>query len=640
MLKWKSIQYSYSLFGVPRIVTNGTNIEPSSGPFEKPAFRPLTITTGDERFPAEDVLCGTVIDRNRCADVPNGLWIEIEGRGDCVRYYAHGLSEGRNGQVLVYFSGDAVLRNTKGVRHVSQVYLATSPNNIQADMAAWSHDANAPAIFIARPGLHGSSGYHEERRQEREMALMDRALDLLKKRYAIGAYVLAGQSGGGQIVAALLSRRNDIKGAVMSSGLLAVKDVATHWEFQRDIPGRLLDPVDDFYDPIEDVESIPQEPAPQIYVISDPEDRSIPFRTQLAYVRSLRSAGLRPQHVYASAPAPAHHVLSGHAKRAAALIARGELPQGVRAALQELDWAELSRDDETPVVRRFERDAMPRIEAASAICARLPAGAPSKPDRDPEVLFTKSPDKVVPPASITKLMTAILSLEIADLRGMDLASTRLTVKESDVASGSGRNVDNDDQLILQDALANLLIPSSNTTANTMARVFGQILVEESADAGSDAMEAFVAAMNAKATELGMLNTQFRNPSGISARGQRSTARDIMKLAASAARYEAIADIWHHSTYEMNVLGPKSRKQLIKSSVKVSGEYDLLGAKTGTLLPGVYNIAALSEAPQGNRIVTVILRAPTEWALYTGLRSVQDAIKRGRKWEPDNALADW
>jgi hypothetical protein len=127
-----------------------------------------------------------------------------------------------------------------------------------------------------------------------------------------------------------------------------VKQVAAHRAYQRNIPGHLLDPSHRFHDPIEEVNRIPRNPAPKIYVISDPEDQSVPFPTQLAYVRRLRAIGLKPQHVFASAPRPAHHVLSGHARRAATLIARGETSRHIRAALHELDSIQ---DDVVPKER-------------------------------------------------------------------------------------------------------------------------------------------------------------------------------------------------------------------------------------------------------------------------------------------------
>ena len=527
---------------------------------------------------------------------------------------------------MIYFGGDVLLMTSKGVRYVASSYQTETPEKIEAEMAEWSRKANAPAIFIGRPGIHGSSGNHHERRQAREIALMDAALDELKQRHQIASFILTGQSGGGQIVAALLNKREDIEAAVMTSALVSVKQAAAHWEYQREIPGRLIYDPDRFYDPLDDIGQIPTDPAPQIYVISDPEDQAVPFNTQLRYVRGLRAAGQKAQHVFAHAPGPKHHVLSGHGKLAAALIARGATAQRIRAELHELDWPTVAKESGSAVVRPFQRYAPPRIDAESAICVKA-VGTPGEPLK---TLFAKSPRRRVPPASLTKLMTAIVALETAQRFGTELTDL-ITIGEADKAGGSGQNVAAGDQISLQDAIANLLIPSSNITANAIARTFGRILNGSEENPRADALGRFMAAMNAKAALLRMTNTHFNNPSGQPARGQVTCAADISVLMAAAMAYEGIAKVWGKASHVMNILGHRPREKKIISSVKTINDYDLLGAKTGTLLPGLYNVAVLTEAPNGNRIITVILRAPTPISLYSDLRTVVDAVKRGYEW---------
>jgi acetyl esterase/lipase len=208
---------------------------------------------------------------------------------------------------------------------------------IEKEMADWSADAGLPALYLARPGIYGSSGDHNMRRTHREIELMERALDMLKERYDIRSFILTGHSAGGQIAAALLNRRQDIAASVLSSGLVSVKQVTAYWEFRREIPGRLLYDAQTYYDPIDEIGRIRRDPLPEIYLISDPEDRIVPFYSQLYYVRRLRGAGLRPHHIYAYAAGPQRHLLAGHAKRAAALLARQKSAEDIRMALAKLD---------------------------------------------------------------------------------------------------------------------------------------------------------------------------------------------------------------------------------------------------------------------------------------------------------------
>ncbi|WP_233859384.1 alpha/beta hydrolase family protein [Paraburkholderia sp. HD33-4] len=297
----------------------------------------MRITRESERFAMVEALNGAFSSPEHCARVPNGLWIEAEGGGECIRYYARGFADGENPLALVYFSGDVILRTTKGVRHISHAYADASPMKIEKDLAAWSAEAQRPTIFLARPGIYGSSGDHNLRRRPREIELMNRALDVLKDHFKISSFILAGHSGGGQIAAALLNKRSDIEAGVFSSGLVSARQVSAYWEYRREIPGKLLDDTTTYYDPVDEIGNIRREPIPAIYVISDPEDRSVPFYSQLYYVRRLRSIGLNPRHIYAHAAPPLHHLLADHGKRAASLLAQGQSEKDVRRALQEID---------------------------------------------------------------------------------------------------------------------------------------------------------------------------------------------------------------------------------------------------------------------------------------------------------------
>lgn len=320
--------------------TQGTEPLPGPllGPFEKPQPKELKIPRQDEPFDALEALNGSFSSAAHCARVPNGLWIEAEGgRGECIRYYAQGFAQGDNALALVYFSGDVMLRTARGARRITPVYAAASPAKIEQDMVHWSAEAQRPVLYLARPGIYGSSGDHNQRRLPREIELMNRALDVLKERYRIASFILVGHSAGAQIAAALLNKRVDISACVFSSGLVSVKQVNAYWENRREIPGKLLYDAKAYYDPVDEIGKIRRDPMPQIYVISDPEDRSVPFYSQLHYVRRLRAIGLHPRHIYAYAPAPQHHLLAQHAKRAAALVAQGKSAQEVHRALQELD---------------------------------------------------------------------------------------------------------------------------------------------------------------------------------------------------------------------------------------------------------------------------------------------------------------
>lgn len=340
-MTWRLIRWVLVALAVPGASQTALAESPRLGPFEYPRPRELKSPENEERFDAYEALNGSFASREACSSERQRIWIDIDGQGECIRYYQHGLAEGDNPTVLVYFGGDVMLRTQKGVRFISGSYLEQSPARIEAEMKDWSEQAGLPAIFIARPGIYGSSGDHNERRHTREMELMDHAVEAIKARYGVTSFVLTGHSAGGQIAASLLNWRDDIAAAVISSGMVSVKQVVNFWERRRSIPGRLLYDAGAFYDPVAEIDKIGNDPAPAIYVLSDPEDRAVPFFSQLYYVRRLRNIGLDPQHIYVEATDVQRHVLADYAKLAASLVADGKGPTDVRRAIAELNITRL-----------------------------------------------------------------------------------------------------------------------------------------------------------------------------------------------------------------------------------------------------------------------------------------------------------
>jgi len=310
---------------------------PQLGPFELAKPTKLTAFKSEQVFSSYEALNGSFSSAESCANNPNGIWVVAAGRGECIRYYPKGFTETDNSGVLVYFGGDVMLHNARGVRFITGAYARQSPATIEQVTEVWSREAGKPAIFVARPGIYGSSGDHDLRRFPREIELMDRALDEIKARHNVTSFILSGHSGGGQIVAGLLNRRTDISAAVITSGLVSVKQVSAYWKRRTRLPDRIRHKTRYFYAPVAEIGHIPPGSPPQIVVISDPEDRIVPFSSQLHYVRRLRAAGLQPQHIYAHATDRQRHVLAHHGRRAAALIARGQPLVEIRRAVHEMD---------------------------------------------------------------------------------------------------------------------------------------------------------------------------------------------------------------------------------------------------------------------------------------------------------------
>ncbi|MEM1163312.1 MAG: hypothetical protein AAGJ28_20475, partial [Pseudomonadota bacterium] len=135
--------------------------------------------------------------------------------------------------------------------------------------------------------VFGSTGEHKRRRLARESQIISAALDAIKARHGLTSLTLSGQSGGGHVVASLLTLRDDVDCAAIASGVVSVRDRSRirGWGGQ-DITG-----FTSFFDPIRHIGSIPADTERRIFVVGDPQDSNTPFSTQQAYYTAVADAG-------------------------------------------------------------------------------------------------------------------------------------------------------------------------------------------------------------------------------------------------------------------------------------------------------------------------------------------------------------
>ena len=270
------------------------------------------------------VKTGAMVSERDCSTIEETVWVVVDGHGDCIRYYGSGLKKGENPTVFLWFHGDRVQRqHAKGdfFKTTAQQVIAYADNRpqvLRAMMAAWVSEFAKPAIFIGRPGVYGSSGNHTHKRQPREVALMDKALDALKSRYSIDSFIVAGQSGGGHVTASLLAQRTDIACAVLTSAPAAVRARNEIKKWPGDATGMTT-----FYDPIEHVHEIKGHARLRIFVVGDPRDKAVPFRTQQLYFEALKASKLDAYLVPAKGSGQQFHGLGPLGMRMAGWCASG-----------------------------------------------------------------------------------------------------------------------------------------------------------------------------------------------------------------------------------------------------------------------------------------------------------------------------
>ncbi|HIU88081.1 MAG TPA: D-alanyl-D-alanine carboxypeptidase [Candidatus Avilachnospira avistercoris] len=160
------------------------------------------------------------------------------------------------------------------------------------------------------------------------------------------------------------------------------------------------------------------------------------------------------------------------------------------------------------------------------------------------VLYGQNENTAFYPASITKVMTALLTLEnCEDLTEMVTFSREAVNIEEDNATIIGAS--EGDRLTVMDCLYSLLFQSANEVANALAEHVGSKHPELKQEGDSD-RDVFVRMMNAKAAELGCTNTHFNNPSGLTDPDHYTTPYDMCLIMAAACNDARFVDIESHT----------------------------------------------------------------------------------------------
>jgi D-alanyl-D-alanine endopeptidase (penicillin-binding protein 7) len=173
--------------------------------------------------------------------------------------------------------------------------------------------------------------------------------------------------------------------------------------------------------------------------------------------------------------------------------------------------------------------------------------------RTGEVLFEKNAGAVVPIASITKLMTAMVVLDAALDLGEIIPITR---EDIDFLKGSHSRLPVGAKVTREHALLLALMSSENRAAHALGRTYP----------GGET--AFVEAMNRKAEALGMVNSEFHDPTGLSS-GNVSTAKDLSLMVAAAHGYPVIRELTTTASAHVDIgrypMGYQNTNPLVKSS---------------------------------------------------------------------------
>lgn len=212
-----------------------------------------------------------------------------------------------------------------------------------------------------------------------------------------------------------------------------------------------------------------------------------------------------------------------------------------------------------------------------------------------QVIVEQDADRPVPPASITKLMTAYLVFQA--IKNGDIAlDDEVTVSEKAWRMGGSRMfIEVGTQVTVEQLLQGMIVQSGNDAATALAEYIG----------GNEA--SFVAQMNATAERLGMHETHFENPTGWPAEGHRMSARDIATLLSRLIHeFPELYQYFRQKSFTYGGIKQYNREKLLFRNDWIDG------GKTGHTEAAGYCLAT-SGARDGMRLIAVVLGTDSDEA---------------------------
>ncbi len=261
--------------------------------------------------------------------------------------------------------------------------------------------------------------------------------------------------------------------------------------------------------------------------------------------------------------------------------------------------------------------------------------------------FSRNADEPAQIASITKVMTAIIALENSEMsREVTVSQTAATI------GGSSAELQVGDVLTMENALKGLMVPSGNDAAVAIAETIGPDFQAQARQSGNtlhradgsaidsgdpaSALDAFVAKMNEKASELGCQNTVFENPHGLDdgefAGNLHSTAREVSKICAYAMKMDSFRALCDIPFTEIPVKrdGEETTVELETTDLLLGHYEGACGIKTGNAeLAGPCFAGACRR--DDSDLYAIVLHSSSEDQRFTDCRTLFD-------WVYDNQVS--
>ncbi len=230
-------------------------------------------------------------------------------------------------------------------------------------------------------------------------------------------------------------------------------------------------------------------------------------------------------------------------------------------------------------------------------------------DDGSRTIMQRNPYEKFYPASITKIMTALLAIRYGDLSSSITVGDEVIIRES---GASLCKINPGDTLTLEQLLYGLMLPSGNDAAEAIA----------TAIAGSE--EAFADLMNQEARRLGAYGTHFVNPHGLQNKNHYTTAYDLYLIMHEALKepvFRQIIGTLSYTAVYYDAEGELKEQTWSNSNQYLTGQRQLpdglclIGGKTGTTNAAGHCLILATEDEYGNIYISVVLNSQTRENLY-------------------------
>jgi D-alanyl-D-alanine carboxypeptidase (penicillin-binding protein 5/6) len=213
-----------------------------------------------------------------------------------------------------------------------------------------------------------------------------------------------------------------------------------------------------------------------------------------------------------------------------------------------------------------------------------------------KILFEKEAYKAMSPASMTKMMTMLLTMEALENGNINLTDEVLVSKRAQDMGGTQIYIEAGSNVKVEDLIKGIGIASANDAAVAIAEKIG------------GTVENFVDMMNKKCKDIGCLNTNFKNPHGLDEDGHYSSAYDMALIASELVKYDYALKI--SNTYDENINVSGENHWLVNTNKLIKFYKGIDGLKTGYTDKAGYCLTA-TMSRNNMRLISVVMKSNTK-----------------------------